>query len=305
MVGLAHLARAAQIGAMNSGMTLLVVGLGFSGAGIASLAVRAGIRVKGTARDVAVATAPAGVELVDFADARSYELATHLVVTAPPGPSGDPIWARHRDILRAAPLRWVGYLSTTGVYGDRGGGWVCEATPPAPGQDRSRRRLAAEGQWVALQPKLAVDLFRCAGIYGSGRSALDDVRAGTARRIIRPGHLFGRIHRDDIARAVLSAMMNAPRSGLRIFHLADDEPSEPAEVTAEAARLLGMAPPPPMAFEEASAGMSEMGRSFWAENRRIANAATKAALGLEWAYPTYREGLRAILAEQRAEGAAK
>jgi nucleoside-diphosphate-sugar epimerase len=150
---------------------------------------------------------------------------------------------------------------------------------------------------------MAVNLFRTAGIYGPGRSAIDDLRAGTARRVIRPGHAFGRIHRDDIARAVLAALTNSHRTGVRILHLADDEPAEPAEVTVEAARLLGMAPPRGVPFAEAWAGMSEMGRSFWAENRRVSSTWTKAALGLEWAYPSYREGLRAILAEERAEGA--
>lgn len=291
-----------RLGVMTSNTTLLVIGLGFSGSAIASLAARAGIRVMGTARDPVAASAPAGVELVGFADPEPYALATHLVVTAPPGPAGDPVWAAHEQALRTAPLRWVGYLSTTGVYGDRGGGWVDEGTPPAPTQARSQRRLAAERQWAALEAGTAVDLLRTAGIYGPGRSAIDDLRAGTARRVIRPGHAFGRIHRDDIARAVLSALANAPRTGLRILHLADDAPAEPAEVTAEAARLLGMEPPPGLSFAEAWAGMSEMGRSFWAENRRVSSAGTKAALGLEWAYPSYREGLRAILSEQRAQG---
>lgn len=292
-----------QIGTMTSSPTLLVIGLGFSGFAIASLAARAGIRVMGTARDPAAASAPSGVELVGFADPAPYTVATHLAVTAPPGPAGDPVWALHEGAIRAAPLRWVGYLSTTGVYGDRGGAWVDETSQPAPAQDRSRRRLAAESQWAALQSGAAVDLFRTAGIYGPGRSAVDDLQAGRGRRIIRPGHVFGRIHRDDIARAVLAALTTAHRPGLRVLHLADDEPAEPAEVMVEAARLLGVAPPRGIPFDEARAGMSEMGRSFWAENRRVSSAATKAALGLEWAYPTYREGLRAILAKQRAQGA--
>ena len=295
----------AQIGVMTLDATLLVIGLGFSGSRVASLAARMGIRVLGAVRNPAMASALPGVELVGFDDPRSYALARHLIVTAPPGPEGDPVWTLHRNCLRAAPLRWVGYLSTTGVYGDRGGAWVDEVTPPAPAQERSRRRLAAERQWAALKSDLAVDLFRTAGIYGPGRSAIDDLRAGRARRIIHPGHVFGRIHRDDIARAVLSALTNAPGPGLRVLHLADDEPAEPAEVTAEAARLLGVAPPIGISFEEAWAGMSEMARSFWAESRRVSNTRTKAALGLEWAYPTYREGLRAILAEQRAQGAAQ
>lgn len=291
-----------QIGGMTSKVTLLVVGLGFSGSAIASMAARTGIRVMGTVRDLAAASAPAGVDLVGFDDPLPYASATHLVVTTPPGPMGDPVWMRHEQALRAAPLRWVGYLSTTGVYGDHDGAWVDERTQPAPAQPRSQRRLMAERQWAALGSRLAVDLFRTAGIYGPGRSALNDLRTGVARCVIRPGHVFGRIHRDDIARGVLAALVKPGGPAARILHLADDEPAEPAEVTAEAARLLGVMPPPGIPFAEASAGMSEMGRSFWSENRRVSNLWTKNALGLEWAYPSYREGLRAILAEERAQG---
>jgi hypothetical protein len=298
-------ALAGQIGAMTLKATLLVVGLGFSGSAIASMAARTGIRVMGTVRDFTAASAPTGVDLVGFDDPVPYAMATHLVVTVPPGPKGDPVWMMHERALRAAPLRWVGYLSTTGVYGDRDGAWVDECTQPAPGQSRSRRRLIAERQWAALGSRLAVDLFRTAGIYGPGRSAIDDLRAGVARRVIRPGHVFGRIHRDDIARGVLAALANPRGPAARILHLADDEPAEPAEVTAEAARLLGIMPPRGVLFAEASAGMSEMGRSFWSENRRVSSIGTKNALGLEWAYPSYREGLRAILAEERAQGSPK
>lgn len=284
-------------------MNLLVVGLGFSGSAIASLAARSGIRVTGTVRDLRAASAPHGVQLVGFDDAAAFANTTHLVVTTPPGPMGDPVWALHERALRAAPLRWIGYLSTTGVYGDRAGEWVDEDTPPSPGQARSRRRLDAELQWAGLGSRLAVDLFRTAGIYGPGRNAFADLRAGSARRVIKPGHTFGRIHRDDIARAVLAALLGSQRPGPRVLHLADDEPAAPAEVTAEAARLLGIPPPPGISFAEAWAGMSEMGRSFWSENRRVSSVGTKVALGLDWAYPSYREGLRAILAEERAESA--
>jgi len=282
---------------------LTLVGLGYTGRAIAARAARAGWKVLATARDPAAVVPPPGVALARFDDAAWLAQTTHLVVTAPPGEEGDPVWAAHGGALSAAPLRWVGYISTTGVYGDRGGGWVDEATPPAPGQPRSRRRREAERQWETLAPRAAVDLFRTGGIYGPGRSALDEVRAGTARRIVKPGHAFGRIHRDDIARAVLAAAARPPAPGVRVLHLVDDEPAEPARVVEEACRLLGAPPPPETPFAEAWARMSEMGRSFWAENRRVANAATKAALGIDWAFPSYREGLRAILAEQRAEAA--
>jgi nucleoside-diphosphate-sugar epimerase len=290
---------------------LVVAGLGYSGAAIARLAAAEGWRVSGTARDPARAGAPSppGVARVAF-DALGDALAegaTHLVVTAPPGEAGDPVLAAHAESVRAAPaLVWIGYLSTTGVYGDRGGAVVDEATPPAPGQARTRRRREAERAWEALAEEagLALDLFRTGGIYGPGRSAFDDLRDGTARRVLKPGHVFGRIHRDDIARAVLAAMRRPTAPGAaRVLHLVDDEPAESATVVEEAARLLGVAPPPPVPFEQAFAAMSPMARSFWAENRRVANAATRETLGIAWRYPSYREGLRAILAEeQRGKG---
>jgi len=296
---------------------LLICGVGYSGMAVARRAAACGWRVTGTARDpaarVSATTAPEEVQVVAFAEvAPVLAQATHLLVTAPPGEEGDPVIAGHRDAILAAPgLRWIGYLSTTGVYGDRGGGWVEESTPPAPGQARSQRRLAAEETWRALAAQApgrpALDLFRVGGIYGPGRSAFDALRAGTARRVVKPGHPFSRIHRDDIALAVIAAATQSPEPGrVRVLHLVDDEPAEPAAVTEEAARLLGLAPPPEVPFEEAARAMSPMALSFWAENRRVANARTKAALGIAaWRYPTYREGLRAILAEEaQAPGSA-
>jgi nucleoside-diphosphate-sugar epimerase len=276
---------------------LLLIGLGFSGVAIAREAIARGWRVTATARDPRRVAAPMGVRVLPFAEAgESVRGATHLVATAPPGEAGDPVFAAHGAALRDGALRWAGYLSTTGVYGDHGGGWVDEATEPAPAQPRSIRRRAAERQWEELAGGVSVDLFRCAGIYGPGRSMLDELRAGRARRVIRPGHVFGRIHRDDIARAVLTAA-EAPAPGVRVLHLADDEPAESAVVTEGAARMLGMELPAAIPFEEARAGMSPMALSFWAEDRRIANARTKAALGIAWRYPSWRDGLAAILAE--------
>ncbi len=280
---------------------LVVAGLGYVGAAAARAAAAAGWRVAGTMRDPGAAEAPAGVEVIAF-DAAGPMLAraTHLLVTAPPGDGGDPVLVAHEAALRAAPLRWIGYLSTTGVYGDRGGGWVEEVTPPAPGQARSQRRLAAERAWRGFAAgRCALDLMRAGGIYGPGRSAFDDLRAGTARRVIKPGHAFGRIHRDDIAGAVLAAMGQEMAPGVRVLHLVDDEPAESAAVMEEAARLLGVPLPPALRFEEAVAAMSPIARSFWAENRKVANRMTKAALGIAWRYPSYREGLRAVLEEER------
>ena len=286
---------------------LVVAGLGYAGTAAARAAAAAGWRVAGTVRDPARAAAPPGVEVVPFAEAGpAIAAATHLLATAAPGhDAGDPVLAAHAEAVRTAPdLRWIGYVSTTGVYGDHGGGWVDEATPPTPMQDRSRRRVAAEAQWAAFADRLPVDLFRSGGIYGPGRSALDELREGTARRTVKPGHAFSRIHRDDIALAVLAALRQDGRApGLRVLHLVDDEPAESALVVEGAARLLGVAPPPAVPIEEALPRMSAMGRSFWGENRRVSNAATKAALGIAWRYPTWREGLAAILREERGEGA--
>jgi nucleoside-diphosphate-sugar epimerase len=220
----------------------------------------------------------------------------------PPDASGDPVLSRYADAITEAPrLRWIGYLSTTGVYGDRKGGWVDEGTEPAPVSDRSSRRLAAEQAWGRLADRRAVDVFRLAGIYGPARSVFDDLRAGTTRRVSRPGHTFGRIHRDDIVSAVISAMQQTRESGVRVLNLVDDEPAESAEVIAEAARLLGVAMPESVPFELAWTTMSPMARSFWAEHRKVSGRRTQQMLGLRWRYPSYREGLRAILAEESGE----
>jgi nucleoside-diphosphate-sugar epimerase len=278
-------------------MRLVIAGLGYAGSAIAAEAVAAGFAVVGTARDPGRAAPPAGVAVARFdAAAEAMASATHLLVTAAPEEAGCPVLAAHAAAIATAPeLGWIGYLSTTGVYGDRGGAEVDEATLPAPGQPRSRRRLAAEQAWRAASGGRSLDLFRIGGIYGPGRSALDDVRAGTARRVVRPGHSFSRIHVDDIALAVVAAARQGG-AGVRVLHLVDDEPVGSAEVVAEAARLLGVAPPPEIPFEAARAGMSAMALSFWSENRRVANAATKAALGIAWRSPSYREGLARTLA---------
>jgi hypothetical protein len=295
----------------NEPLKLIVFGLGYSGGAIARDAAMAGMAVTATSRDPGSARAPAGVTVVGFKDAADQVAdATHVVSTAPPGRPAteggvawgeDPVLLRYGDALRAAPrLRWLGYLSTTGVYGDRGGEWVDEATTPAPGSERARRRVAAEAAWTGFSDRAAVDIFRVAGIYGPGRSSLDDVRSGRARRVLKPGHAFGRIHRDDIAGAVLAAARQAARPGLRVLHLADDVPAESAAVIAEAAALLAAPLPPAVPFAEARAQMSEMAASFWAENRKVASAQTQRWLGYRWRYPSYREGLRAILAEEGA-----
>jgi nucleoside-diphosphate-sugar epimerase len=275
---------------------LLIMGLGYSGTAIARAARAAGFAVTGTTR--------AGTEgslRFDAAQA-AIQSATHLLTTAGPDEAGDPVLARYAAAIAAAPaLRWIGYLSSTVVYGDQGGGWVDEDTVATPSQARGQRRLEVERAWGRFGDTCRVDIFRLAGIYGPGRSAFDDLRAGRARRMNKPGHQFGRIHRDDIARAVVAAMRQGGLTGRRVLNLADDEPSESAAVVTEAAELLGVTPPPLVTFAEALPAMSPMARSFWSENRKVASAKTKAALGLSWLYPTYREGLRAILAEESGE----
>jgi len=281
---------------------MVVAGLGYAGAAIAAEARAAGFHVTGTARDPSRAAAPPGVEVVCFADAAAaIRAATHLVVTAAPEEAGDPVLAAHAAAIAAAPeLGWIGYLSTTGVYGDRGGAEVDETTPPAPGQPRSVRRLEAEQAWRAAAPggarQAALDLFRVGGIYGPGRSALEELRAGVARRVAKPGHSFSRIHRDDIALAVVAGAQRP--DGQRVLHLVDDEPAPSSDVVAEAARLLGVPLPEEIPFDLARQRMSPMALSFWSENRRVANATTKRTLGIAWRCPTYREGLARILAAE-------
>jgi nucleoside-diphosphate-sugar epimerase len=276
---------------------LIIFGLGYSGTALAAAAARARLSVTIVTRRPQAA-APPDVELIDFAAAdQALANATHLVATAAPDEAGDPVLHRWAAAIAQAPLRWLGYLSTTGVYGNRDGGWVDETTPPAPSSERSRRRVAAEQAWCDIGKGRAIDLFRLAGIYGPGRSAFEDLQSGRARRVDKPGHKFGRIHRDDIAGALLAAIRQDLPPGIRVLNLADDEPAANADVIAEAARLLGIDPPPLIPYEQALSGMSPMARSFWADDRKVASTATKAMLGRNWRYPTYREGLRAIFDE--------
>ena len=279
---------------------LLIFGCGYSGTAVARAARDAGFAVTVTSRDPAAKSPGQGIQVIPFDDAASaIARATHLLATAAPGEAGDPVLARYEAAIRAARnLRWIGYFSTTGVYGDQGGGWVDEDLPPAPGSERTRRRVQAEEAWQNFP--VAVDVIRLAGIYGPGRSMFDDLRAGAARRVVKPGHVFGRIHRDDIAHGVLVAMQRNAPPGVQTFNFCDDEPAASVDVVVEAAKLLGVAPPEPVPYEEAVKTMSPLALSFWSENRKVASAKTKARLGLTWRYPTYREGLRAILAETEA-----
>ncbi len=276
---------------------LLIFGLGYSGSAVADAARAIGYNVSGTTRQGSDASIR-----FDCAESAIHS-ATNLLITTAPDEGGDPVLARYRTVIEAAPsLRWIGYLSSTAVYGDRGGGWVDEDTPVAPSQARGQLRAVAEEDWARFADERAVDIFRLGGIYGPGRSAFDTLRAGKARRMNKPGHKFGRIHRDDIAQAVVAAMRQEPVFGLRFFNLVDDEPCESAAVIAEAAALLGLTPPPETIFADALPTMSPMARSFWSESRQVASTKTKSVLEISWLYPTYREGLRAVLADERING---
>lgn len=286
---------------------LFCFGLGYSAGRLAHALIADGWRVAGTTRTAAgqAHLAAEGIDAYRFDgkapmdDAKTALTgATHLLSSVPPGSDGDPVLARHGGDIRAIKiLSWVGYLSTTGVYGDTLGAEVTEASPLNPTSDRSRWRADAEAAWLALSRDhgLPVHVFRLAGIYGPGRSTLDQVRAGMARRIDKPGHLFSRIHVDDIAN-VLRASMATPNPGA-IYNVCDDKPATAADVVAYGCELLGVAPPPAVPFEEARLGMSPMALSFWRDNRRVSNRRIREELGVALDHPTYRDGLRAVLAE--------
>lgn len=223
----------------------------------------------------------------------------HVLISTPPDENGDPVLNAAGDAIQEMPaLNWLGYLSTTGVYGDTGGAWVNENAPLNPSSDRSKRRVAAEQAWMALHRDhgAPVHLFRLAGIYGPGRSAFDQIRAGRAKRIDKPGHAFSRIHVDDIAR-VLAASIAKPNPGA-VYNVCDNEPAPPAEVTAYASALLGKDPPEMEAFDTVKDRMSAMALSFWNDNRRVDNTRIRNELGVRLAHPDYRSGLQEILTEE-------
>ena len=267
-----------------------------------------GWRVSGTCRKPArrAALGALGIEAALFDGSAPMDRpellaqATHVLLSIPPDADGDPAYRHHAadlaaDLARAEKLEWVGYLSTTGVYGDRAGGWVDETAELLATSDRGRRRIEAEAGWLAwgTETGIPVQLFRLAGIYGPGRSAADQVKAGTAKRIDRPDHLFSRIHVEDAA-TVLAASIARPRAG-GIYNVCDDEPAAPADVVAYVCELLGIEPPPLVPFEDAYAEMSPMARSFWADDRRVRNDRIRDELGVALAYPDYRTGMRAVL----------
>lgn len=228
--------------------------------------------------------------------AEALENATHVLMSIAPGEAGDPVLRHHAADLAAARPDWVGYLSTVGVYGNHDGAWVDEETPCKPVSKRSVERVDAENAWLAFaeQHGLPVQIFRLSGIYGPGRNAFENLRKGKARRLVKPGQVFNRIHVADIAGALEAAMANPVT---RIFNVTDDEPAPPQDVVAYAASLLGVEAPPEVPFE--TADLTPMARSFYGENKRVSNARVKAELGYTFRYPTYRDALTALLPDYK------
>jgi nucleoside-diphosphate-sugar epimerase len=275
--------------------TLLSLGHGYSAQALAKRLIPLGWQVIGTTRSTEKAEAlrSQGVEPLIWPGTPlgpALTRATHLLTSVSPGPEGDPVLAAHRDEIAATKLEWAGYLSTTGVYGDHGGDWVDEATPLNPTTQRGAQRVKAEAEWQTLG--LPLHIFRLAGIYGPGRGPFAKVRAGTARRILKPNHVFSRIHVDDIA-LVLQASLARPRPGA-IYNVCDDDPAPPEDVIAHAAHLLGLQIPAAEDWDKAS--MTQMARSFYAENKRVRNDLLHQELGVTLTYPDYRAGLQALLA---------
>ncbi|WP_334148013.1 SDR family oxidoreductase [Hyphomicrobium sp.] len=289
-------------------MRLFCLGLGYTAEAFARRLRPRGWAVGGTARtpEGVQRIAALGYDAVLFDGtapapevSRAITAATHLLVSAGPDEHGDPSLRHHgRDIARAAGLGWIGYLSTIGVYGSSDGAWVDETSMPKPGSERTRRRLAAEDDWLAFGRTCGktVQVFRLGGIYGPGRSAVDDLRNGTARRIVKPGQVFNRIHVEDIA-SVLTAAAEG-RGSHTVYNVTDGAPSPPQDVIVHAATLMGLAPPAEIPFE--SAPLTPMGKSFYAENRRVRSRRVVEDLGVTLRYPSYREGLAAILADTGA-----
>lgn len=277
-------------------MRLLVFGFGYSARALAARAP-GDLHITATVRTALPAPWRDAVETVPVGDgdalATAVRRADALLVTAAPDPEtglcpGFAALAPH--LAPGSGPGWISYLSTTGVYGDRGGGWVREASELRPASETARRRVAAEAAWAGTGRPLVV--FRLPGIYGPGRSALDRVREGTARRLVAPGQVFSRIHVDDLADGLAAALARPERTG--VFNLCDDEPAPAADVTLAACRLLGAAPPPETPLDLDA--LAPQARRFWAESKRVSNARAKAALDWRPAHPTYREGLAAILA---------
>lgn len=279
-------------------MKVLILGCGYTGSWLARFLVQQNIAVTVTTRDGTTAD-DLQVDCYPFRYESTETLAllplealagvTHVLNSIPPNHQGvDPVVACLIPALETLELQWFGYLSTTGVYGDAKGAWVDETTPLHPQNKRSLHRVAAERAF--LNSKLPTHIFRLPGIYGPGRSIFDRMAAGTAKRVHRPGHVFCRIHVEDILRT-LWASMQQPHPPV-IYNVCDDQPTEPSNLIVEAAQLLGIAPPEAISFEEVQ--MTAISASFWRESRKVSNQKIKTELGIRLQYPTYRQGLKAI-----------
>lgn len=288
--------------------SLLCIGLGYSAQVFAAHVARAGWTVAGTSTSAEGADRikALGYDGIVFDGSAPSEplraalaSATHLLISTPPDADGDPLLRHHADDLkRTSALKWIGYFSTIGVYGDHGGAWIDETTPATPTNVRSRWRLDAENAWLDLgrAKGTRTEVFRLPGIYGPGRGPLVSVRNGSARAIVKPGQVFNRIHVEDIAN-VLAAAIARP-TGHAIFNVSDDEPAPSHEVIAYAAEQLGLPAPPSIDFD--SADLSPMARSFYAECKRVSNQRVKTALGVTLLFPTYRDGMKRDAALVRA-----
>ncbi len=278
-------------------------GLGYSAGLLARRLLAEGWTVAGTTRgeEHCAALRAEGIGAVPFERGRPIDPSlldgvTHVLSSVPPDKDGDPVLDAHFDDIAARRPGWIGYLSTTGVYGDYAGNWVDEAEPLRPSHDRAWRRVEAEQRWFDLNRLhgLAVHVFRLAGIYGPGRSILNDVRDGSVQRIVKKKQYFGRIHVEDIA-TVLRASMERPQARAAIYNVTDDLPVPPHHVAQYACELLGVEPPPPIPFKEAEPKMSPMQRSFWTDSKRVRNDKIKTELGVVLKYPDYKAGLKAVL----------
>jgi nucleoside-diphosphate-sugar epimerase len=268
---------------------LLCFGFGFSAQALARHLNRDEWTITGTSRssEGADAITVQGYEGVRFDDLSAIPATvTHVVSSVPPDAEGDPVLRRFSGEM-ARPFDWLAYLSTTGVYGNHGGAWVDEDTPLTPNTERGARRVAAEQAWSRFH----AHIFRLAGIYGPGRNVILNLRDGTAKRVIKPGQIFSRIHVEDIAGVLLASMVK-PNPG-RAYNVADDEPCPPQDVVEYAAKLLGLPVPPDVSFEQAQ--LSAMARSFYEDSKRVSNGRVKRELGYQFKYPSFRDGLRGLL----------
>jgi len=277
--------------------TLLSFGHGYTAKALAKLLVPEGWVIYGTVRNSNDFTGleESGVIPVLWSGGMpesAFAEASHMLISTAPGADGDPVLQEYKNKINeiAGDLSWVGYLSTTGVYGDHQGEWVDETTPLTPATERGKLRVGAENQWKSMA-SLPLHIFRLAGIYGPGRGPFEKLRNGTARRIIKENQVFSRIHVEDIAQ-VLKASMANPNPGA-VYNVCDNDPAPPQDVIGYAAKLLGAEVPPEIPFE--SAGLTPMARSFYAESKRVCNDRMTKELGITLRYPTYHDGLTALL----------